>query len=151
MISGTEYSFVPQEGAIGWESFQDLERNKREGGGKVNPRQVPVDLTIPRVVENELSEELEESEPKDIRSMRRLRPFLPFLYLYFPRACRSSTMSLPFATEKQVAVAAVRRACALTSSVFNRLVKNEMLDKNDKSPVTGMFHMFTIVFFVTWR
>jgi 3'(2'), 5'-bisphosphate nucleotidase len=48
-------------------------------------------------------------------------------------------MSLPLATEKQVAVAAVRRACALTSSVFNRLVKNETLTKGDKSPVTGRF------------
>lgn len=50
---------------------------------------------------------------------------------------RSSTMSLAFATEKQLAVAAVRRACALTSSVFNKLVKNETLTKGDKSPVTG--------------
>ncbi|KAF9039144.1 hypothetical protein BJ165DRAFT_1416518 [Panaeolus papilionaceus] len=45
-------------------------------------------------------------------------------------------MSLSFATEKQVAVAAVRRACLLTSSVFNKLVKNETLTKGDKSPVT---------------
>ena len=43
-----------------------------------------------------------------------------------------------FATEKQVAVAAVRRACWLTSSVFNKLVKNETLTKDDKSPVTGI-------------
>lgn len=50
---------------------------------------------------------------------------------------RSLTMPLPFATEKQVALAAVRRACALTSSVFNNLVKNETLTKGDKSPVTG--------------
>lgn len=47
-------------------------------------------------------------------------------------------MSLSFATEKQVAVAAVRRACWLTSSVFNKLVKNETLTKGDKSPVTGI-------------
>jgi 3'(2'), 5'-bisphosphate nucleotidase len=46
-------------------------------------------------------------------------------------------MSLTFSTEKQVAVAAVRRACLLTSSVFNKLVKNETLTKDDKSPVTG--------------
>ncbi|KIJ19374.1 hypothetical protein PAXINDRAFT_166575 [Paxillus involutus ATCC 200175] len=45
-------------------------------------------------------------------------------------------MSLPYATEKQVAVTAVRRACALTSSVFNKLVRNETLTKDDKSPVT---------------
>ncbi|KAF5375864.1 hypothetical protein D9615_008187 [Tricholomella constricta] len=49
---------------------------------------------------------------------------------------RSYSMSLPYATEKQVAVAAVRRACHLTSSVFNKLVKNETLTKGDKSPVT---------------
>ena len=48
-----------------------------------------------------------------------------------------STMSLPYAYEKQVALAAVRRACALTSSVFNKLIKNETLTKGDKSPVTG--------------
>ncbi|KAG9312595.1 hypothetical protein JVU11DRAFT_6992 [Chiua virens] len=45
-------------------------------------------------------------------------------------------MSLPYAIEKQVAVVAVRRACALTSSIFNNLVKNETLTKGDKSPVT---------------
>ncbi|KAG6380008.1 hypothetical protein JVT61DRAFT_8081 [Boletus reticuloceps] len=45
-------------------------------------------------------------------------------------------MTLPYAFEKQVALVAVRRACALTSSVFNRLVKNETLTKGDKSPVT---------------
>ncbi|KAG6897977.1 hypothetical protein C0992_007931 [Termitomyces sp. T32_za158] len=38
--------------------------------------------------------------------------------------------------ECQVAVAAVRRACQLTSAVFNKLVKNETLTKGDKSPVT---------------
>jgi hypothetical protein len=51
---------------------------------------------------------------------------------------RSRKMSHSYATEEQVAVAAVRRACHLTSSVFNKLVKNETLTKGDKSPVTGM-------------
>jgi 3'(2'), 5'-bisphosphate nucleotidase len=46
-------------------------------------------------------------------------------------------MSVPFAAEKQVAVVAVRRACTLTRSVFNKLVNNETLIKGDKSPVTG--------------
>ncbi|KAH9840604.1 3(2),5-bisphosphate nucleotidase HAL2 [Rhodofomes roseus] len=45
-------------------------------------------------------------------------------------------MSLTYSAERQVAVAAVRRACALTSSVFNKLVRNETLTKDDKSPVT---------------
>ncbi|KAF8151608.1 hypothetical protein B0H34DRAFT_784730 [Crassisporium funariophilum] len=45
-------------------------------------------------------------------------------------------MSQAYTTEEQVAVAAVRRACHLTSSVFNKLVKNETLTKGDKSPVT---------------
>ncbi|KAF8962865.1 hypothetical protein BDZ97DRAFT_1702081 [Flammula alnicola] len=45
-------------------------------------------------------------------------------------------MSQAYSTEEQVAVAAVRRACHLTSSVFNKLVKNETLTKGDKSPVT---------------
>ena len=44
---------------------------------------------------------------------------------------------MSYAIEKQVAVAAVRRACALTASVFNKLVKSETLTKGDKSPVTG--------------
>jgi 3'(2'), 5'-bisphosphate nucleotidase len=48
-------------------------------------------------------------------------------------------MSLTLTTEQQVAVAAVKRACSLTSSVFNKLVKNETLVKGDKSPVTGSF------------
>ncbi|TFK93762.1 3(2),5-bisphosphate nucleotidase HAL2 [Polyporus arcularius HHB13444] len=42
----------------------------------------------------------------------------------------------PYAAEKQIAIAAVRRACVLTSSVFNKLVKQETLTKDDKSPVT---------------
>jgi len=46
-------------------------------------------------------------------------------------------MSLLFATERQVAITAVRRACRLTSAVFNNLIKNETLIKGDKSPVTG--------------
>ncbi|KAN0101189.1 hypothetical protein V8E55_001173 [Tylopilus felleus] len=45
-------------------------------------------------------------------------------------------MYLPYAFEKQVALAAVRRACTLTSSVFTKLVKNETLTKGNKSPVT---------------
>jgi len=54
-----------------------------------------------------------------------------------PRAGLNLYMSLAFSAEKQLAVAAVRRACLLTSSVFNKLVKNETLTKDDKSPVTG--------------
>lgn len=65
-----------------------------------------------------------------------LRPSPTCLFLL--RRVRSLTaMALPYATEKRVALAAVRRACALTSSVFNNLVKNETLTKGDKSPVTG--------------
>ena len=42
-----------------------------------------------------------------------------------------------YAVETQIAIAAVRRACVLTASVFNKLVKQETLTKDDKSPVTG--------------
>jgi len=45
-------------------------------------------------------------------------------------------MALAYALEKQVAISAVLRACSLTSSVFNKLVKDETVTKNDKSPVT---------------
>jgi len=45
-------------------------------------------------------------------------------------------MALTYALEKQVAISAVLRACSLTSSVFNKLVKDETVTKNDKSPVT---------------
>ncbi|EKM51463.1 uncharacterized protein PHACADRAFT_187961 [Phanerochaete carnosa HHB-10118-sp] len=45
-------------------------------------------------------------------------------------------MSQTYEAEKQVAIAAVRRACALTASVFNKLAKNETLLKEDESPVT---------------
>ncbi|KAI0820866.1 3',5'-bisphosphate nucleotidase [Trametes gibbosa] len=41
-----------------------------------------------------------------------------------------------YAVEKQIAIAAVRRACGLTASVFNTLVKQETLTKEDASPVT---------------
>jgi len=52
-------------------------------------------------------------------------------------------MSLPYAAEKQVALAAVRRACSLTDSVFNKLVRTETFTKEDTSPVTGILnHLF---------
>ncbi len=53
---------------------------------------------------------------------------------------RSLHMSQSYAAEEQLAIAAVRRACALTSTVFNTLIKNETLTKGDKSPVTGVQH-----------
>jgi hypothetical protein len=56
----------------------------------------------------------------------------------FRRLFSHSVMSLALSMERQVAVSAVRRACALTSSVFNNLAKNEVLTKDDKSPATGM-------------
>ncbi|KAK7460945.1 3'(2'),5'-bisphosphate nucleotidase [Stygiomarasmius scandens] len=43
---------------------------------------------------------------------------------------------MSYAKEKALALSAVRRACGLTSSVFNRLVQDEKLVKGDKSPVT---------------
>ena len=49
------------------------------------------------------------------------------------------------AAEKQIAIAAVRRACVLTASVFNKLVKQETLTKDDKSPVTGMSHCSAVL------
>ncbi|KAJ2932406.1 hypothetical protein H1R20_g4720, partial [Candolleomyces eurysporus] len=45
-------------------------------------------------------------------------------------------MATSYAQEEKVAIAAVRRACVLTSSVFEKLIKNETLVKGDKSPVT---------------
>ena len=48
----------------------------------------------------------------------------------------------PYAAEKQIAIAAVRRACALTSSVFNKIVKQETVTKEDSSPVTGVYLFF---------
>ena len=52
-------------------------------------------------------------------------------------------MPVPFALEQQVAIAAVRRACALTMTVFNKLVAGETLVKGDKSPVTGTQRCYT--------
>ena len=49
----------------------------------------------------------------------------------------TTLMPVPLALEQQVAIAAVRRACALTMTVFNKLVAGETLVKGDKSPVTG--------------
>ena len=46
-----------------------------------------------------------------------------------------AAMSL-YALERQVAISAVSRACALTSSVFTKLIKSEMLTKEDRTPVT---------------
>lgn len=45
-------------------------------------------------------------------------------------------MAAPFILEQQVAISAVRRACSLTTTVFNKLVAGETLVKGDKSPVT---------------
>lgn len=52
-------------------------------------------------------------------------------------------MSLKYEAEQQVAIVAVRRACALTASVFNKLVKNETLTKDDSSPVTGEYGAYS--------
>ena len=51
---------------------------------------------------------------------------------------QSPHMSQAYRTEEQVAVTTMHRACYLTSSIFNKLVKNETLTKGDKSPVTGV-------------
>ena len=60
---------------------------------------------------------------------------------------QSPRMSQAYLAEEQVAVAAVRRACRLTSSVFNKLVKrSEVLTKGDKSPVTGNFYIYILLF-----
>ncbi|KAF5366233.1 hypothetical protein D9758_005763 [Tetrapyrgos nigripes] len=48
----------------------------------------------------------------------------------------SDRSRMTYDSEKAVAISAVRRACGLTSSVFNRLVQGEKLVKGDKSPVT---------------
>ncbi|TFK26682.1 3',5'-bisphosphate nucleotidase [Coprinopsis marcescibilis] len=48
----------------------------------------------------------------------------------------SGSEGYPYSQEERVAIAAVTRACTLTSSVFETLVKNETLTKGDKSPVT---------------
>ena len=53
-------------------------------------------------------------------------------------------MSLAYALEKEVAVSAVIRACQLTSSIFNKLVKDERLTKGDKSPVTGTYYVLDL-------
>lgn len=45
--------------------------------------------------------------------------------------------STDYQLEKIVGLSAVLRACSLTSSVFTKLVKNETLTKDDKSPVTS--------------
>jgi 3'(2'), 5'-bisphosphate nucleotidase len=52
-------------------------------------------------------------------------------------------MAIALALEKQVAIAAVQRACRLTNSVFKKLVTEETVTKNDKSPVTG--HTLTLL------
>jgi 3'(2'), 5'-bisphosphate nucleotidase len=45
-------------------------------------------------------------------------------------------MTPSLALEQQVAIAAVRRACTLTTTVFNKLVAGETAIKDDNSPVT---------------
>ncbi|KAJ7175832.1 hypothetical protein C8R46DRAFT_1079671 [Mycena filopes] len=59
------------------------------------------------------------------------------IFTLVTRSYSTTTMSTQqFAAERQFGLSAVRRACALTSSVFNKLIKNETLTKGDKSPVT---------------
>lgn len=52
----------------------------------------------------------------------------------------SLTSSEAFSVEKRVAIAAVRRACLVTCTVFNQLVrdKTDTIKKEDESPVTGI-------------
>ena len=49
----------------------------------------------------------------------------------------ASTTDHAYTVEQQIAIAAVRRACVLTASVFNKLVKQETPTKDDLSPVKG--------------
>ncbi|KAG1830246.1 nucleotidase HAL2 [Suillus variegatus] len=57
-----------------------------------------------------------------------------------PRRLLSMSLTSPeaFSVEKHVAIAAVRRACLVTSTVFNQLVRDrtDTLKKEDDSPVT---------------
>lgn len=59
-----------------------------------------------------------------------------------PRRLLSMSLTSPeaFSVEKHVAIAAVRRACLVTSTVFNQLVRDrtDTLKKEDDSPVTGI-------------
>ena len=52
----------------------------------------------------------------------------------------SISSSEVFSIEKRVAVAAVRRACLVTCTVFDQLVRDrtDTLSKDDESPVTGI-------------
>lgn len=52
----------------------------------------------------------------------------------------SFVSSEAFSVEKRVAVAAVRRACLVTCTVFDQLVRDrtDTLSKEDESPVTGI-------------
>lgn len=52
-------------------------------------------------------------------------------------ACLIQTASLVYAKERNVAIQAVLTASKVCQSVFQHLVANETLTKNDKSPVTG--------------
>jgi hypothetical protein len=80
------------------------------------------------------------------RLLRDCRLFHSYPRLYSQSHLRIRNMSSPYALEEQVAISAVRRACSLTSSVFNKLVKNETLVKGDKSPVTGKSHLPSSLF-----
>lgn len=51
-------------------------------------------------------------------------------------AIRTLKMST-YAKEKQVAIAAVLKACFVARSVQHRLINEETATKSDKSPVTG--------------
>ncbi|KAG2155246.1 3',5'-bisphosphate nucleotidase [Suillus bovinus] len=61
-------------------------------------------------------------------------------FRYIPRRLLSMSLTSPdaFSVEKQVAIAAVRRACLVTCTVFNQLVRDrtDTLEKEDESPVT---------------
>ena len=46
-------------------------------------------------------------------------------------------MSARLAAEKRFAIAAVRRACLLTATLFDELGKADTAIKDDKTPVTG--------------
>ena len=69
----------------------------------------------------------------------RVRSFSASPHRFFSATTIITTirMSQPYEKEAEFAVCAVRRACNLTASVFNKLIKNETLVKGDKSPVTG--------------
>lgn len=95
-----------------------------------------------------------ESHPQSVPVVARPSPAMSIQFLAREEEVAVSAVSVSRALsgrrqEPKLTLVALKLACALTLKVFHRLVKGEVLTKEDKTPVTGETSRLPIEFWPT--